>query len=203
MARREAVNAPERLFLLHGKEHLPYNEARGIPMATLTVTAKGQITLKQELLRHLNVTPGQKVEVDKLPDGRLVVVGSAPTYRFDRQIHRKPGTKRRTPAHHRPNQEDYRRRLGRQAMKIVADTNVLLRAAVRDDPTQTLAAAHVLRTADLVLIPVAALCEVAWVMRSGYKRPRCGRLLTPFERLWNGENVVTNRLAVEAGLDFL
>jgi len=46
-------------------------------MATLTVTAKGQITLKQELLRHLNVTPGQKVEVDKLPDGRLVV-GSAP-----------------------------------------------------------------------------------------------------------------------------
>ena len=42
-------------------------------MATLTVTAKGQITLKQELLRHLNVAPGQKVEVDKLPDGRLVV----------------------------------------------------------------------------------------------------------------------------------
>ena len=46
-------------------------------MATLTVTAKGQITLKQELLRHLNVAPGQKVEVDKLPDGRLVV-GAAP-----------------------------------------------------------------------------------------------------------------------------
>jgi len=42
-------------------------------MATLTVTAKGQITLKQELLRHLNVAPGQKVEVDKLPDGRLTV----------------------------------------------------------------------------------------------------------------------------------
>ncbi len=29
--------------------------------------------MKQELLRHLNVTPGQKVEVDKLPDGRLIV----------------------------------------------------------------------------------------------------------------------------------
>jgi bifunctional DNA-binding transcriptional regulator/antitoxin component of YhaV-PrlF toxin-antitoxin module len=42
-------------------------------MATLTVTAKGQITLKQELLRHLNVTPGQKVEVGLLPNGRLVV----------------------------------------------------------------------------------------------------------------------------------
>jgi bifunctional DNA-binding transcriptional regulator/antitoxin component of YhaV-PrlF toxin-antitoxin module len=42
-------------------------------MPTLTVTAKGQITLKQELLRRLNVTPGQKVEVDKLPNGRLMV----------------------------------------------------------------------------------------------------------------------------------
>jgi antitoxin PrlF len=42
-------------------------------MATLTVTAKGQITLKKELLRHLNVAPGQKVQVDKLPDGRLVM----------------------------------------------------------------------------------------------------------------------------------
>lgn len=42
-------------------------------MATLTVTAKGQITLKKELLRHLNVTPGQKVEVEKLPGGRLAV----------------------------------------------------------------------------------------------------------------------------------
>lgn len=42
-------------------------------MATLTVTAKGQITLKRELLQHLNVTPGQKVEVNKLPDGRLAL----------------------------------------------------------------------------------------------------------------------------------
>jgi bifunctional DNA-binding transcriptional regulator/antitoxin component of YhaV-PrlF toxin-antitoxin module len=47
------------------------NEVESMP--TLTVTAKGQITLKQELLRHLEVVPGQKVEVNKLPDGRLVV----------------------------------------------------------------------------------------------------------------------------------
>ena len=42
-------------------------------MATLTVTAKGQITLKQELLKHLKVVPGQKVGVEKLPDGRLLI----------------------------------------------------------------------------------------------------------------------------------
>jgi AbrB family looped-hinge helix DNA binding protein len=45
----------------------------GILMATLTVTAKGQITLKQELLRRLNVAPGQKIEIEDLPDGRIAL----------------------------------------------------------------------------------------------------------------------------------
>jgi antitoxin PrlF len=39
-------------------------------MTVLTITAKGQVTLKQDLLRHLGVDPG---EADKLPDGRIVV----------------------------------------------------------------------------------------------------------------------------------
>jgi bifunctional DNA-binding transcriptional regulator/antitoxin component of YhaV-PrlF toxin-antitoxin module len=55
-------------------------------MATLTVTAKGQITLKQELLRHLNVAPGQKVEVDKLPDGRLALGAASRRGSIDRFI---------------------------------------------------------------------------------------------------------------------
>lgn len=42
-------------------------------MTTLTVTAKGQITLKQDLLKHLGVTAGEKIQADKLPDGRIVV----------------------------------------------------------------------------------------------------------------------------------
>lgn len=42
-------------------------------MPTLTITAKGQITLKQELLRHLKASPGQKVEAEKLPDGRIAI----------------------------------------------------------------------------------------------------------------------------------
>jgi bifunctional DNA-binding transcriptional regulator/antitoxin component of YhaV-PrlF toxin-antitoxin module len=48
-------------------------------MTTLTITAKGQITLKQDLLRHLKAGPGEKVEVEKLPDGRLVVGAAAKT----------------------------------------------------------------------------------------------------------------------------
>jgi bifunctional DNA-binding transcriptional regulator/antitoxin component of YhaV-PrlF toxin-antitoxin module len=47
-------------------------------MTTLTVTAKGQITLKQDLLQHLGVGPGQKIEAEPLPDGRVVVRAAAP-----------------------------------------------------------------------------------------------------------------------------
>ena len=53
-------------------------------MTTLTVTTKGQITLKQELLRHLNVAPGQKVDVDLLPNGRLVVAPASPKHSISR-----------------------------------------------------------------------------------------------------------------------
>lgn len=42
-------------------------------MTTLTITTKGQVTLKQDLLKHLGVGPGEKIEVDKLPDGRILV----------------------------------------------------------------------------------------------------------------------------------
>jgi bifunctional DNA-binding transcriptional regulator/antitoxin component of YhaV-PrlF toxin-antitoxin module len=55
-------------------------------MATLTVTAKGQITLKQELLRHLKVQPGQKVAVEKLPDGKLAIASAAKKGSIDRFI---------------------------------------------------------------------------------------------------------------------
>ena len=58
---------------------MPYNGnlvARHF-MTTLTITAKGQVTLKQELLKHLGVSPGEKVEADKLPDGQIVVRAAA------------------------------------------------------------------------------------------------------------------------------
>ena len=48
-------------------------------MGTLTVTAKGQVTLRKDLLDHLGVRPGEKVSVDKLPDGRIEVKALRPT----------------------------------------------------------------------------------------------------------------------------
>ncbi len=48
-------------------------------MSTLTVTAKGQVTLRKDLLDHLGVHPGEKITVDKLPDGRIEVKAARPT----------------------------------------------------------------------------------------------------------------------------
>lgn len=39
--------------------------------ASLTVTRKGQLTLRKELLEHLGIKPGQRVDVEVLPGGRL------------------------------------------------------------------------------------------------------------------------------------
>jgi len=87
-------------------------------------------------------------------------------------------------------------------MRIAADTNVLLRAAVRDDPQQAISAANVLRAADLVAVPLAALCEFAWVMRSAYKRSTV-EVARSIRSLVTSQNVVTNLSAVEAGLSVL
>jgi bifunctional DNA-binding transcriptional regulator/antitoxin component of YhaV-PrlF toxin-antitoxin module len=48
-------------------------------MTTLTVTAKGQVTLRKDLLKHLGVHPGEKITVDKLPDGRIAMTAARPT----------------------------------------------------------------------------------------------------------------------------
>ena len=47
-------------------------------MGMLTITAKGQVTLRQELLRHLGVGPGDRIEVIPLPGGRIEVRAAQP-----------------------------------------------------------------------------------------------------------------------------
>ena len=51
-------------------------------MSTLTVTAKGQVTLRKDVLEHLGVRPGEKISVDKLPDGRIEVKAPGRPERF-------------------------------------------------------------------------------------------------------------------------
>ena len=43
----------------------------------LTVTAKGQVTLRRAVLDHLGVVPGAKVSVSLLENGRIELVAAA------------------------------------------------------------------------------------------------------------------------------
>lgn len=48
-------------------------------MTTLTVTARGQVTFRKEVLQHLGIKPGEKIELDLLPDGRGMLRAAQPT----------------------------------------------------------------------------------------------------------------------------
>ena len=87
-------------------------------------------------------------------------------------------------------------------MKVTADSNVLIRAAVQDDPHQARRAAKILAGADLIAVPVPVLCEFVWVLRRGYKKSAAD-VSVAIRRLMRTTNVAMNRPAVEAGLSAL
>lgn len=87
-------------------------------------------------------------------------------------------------------------------MKITADTNVLLRAAVGDDRRQEQAAVKLIDEASLIAISLPCLCEFVWALRRVYKFG-VTEIATAVEALVNAANVVMNRPAVEAGLAVL
>lgn len=51
-------------------------------MSTLTVTARGQVTFRKEILQHLGIKPGEKIELDLLPDGRAALKAAQPKGSF-------------------------------------------------------------------------------------------------------------------------
>jgi bifunctional DNA-binding transcriptional regulator/antitoxin component of YhaV-PrlF toxin-antitoxin module len=58
-----------------------------IVVDSLTVTAKGQVTLKRDLLQHLGIKPGERVDLEKLPGGELRVRAARPTGTIDDFLH--------------------------------------------------------------------------------------------------------------------
>ncbi len=89
-----------------------------------------------------------------------------------------------------------------QEVKIAVDTNVLVRAAVRDDVGQADAATKLMARAKMVAIAVPCLCEFVWVLRSVY-RFQSSDIAKAIRTLLAAENVETNRPAIDAGLAVL
>lgn len=87
-------------------------------------------------------------------------------------------------------------------MRIAVDTNVLVRAAVRDNPEQTDVAIREMSRAEMIALALPSLCEFAWVLRTvyGFRPSDIGKAIRTVLAVGNVE---TNRPAVDAGLAML
>jgi predicted nucleic-acid-binding protein len=93
-------------------------------------------------------------------------------------------------------------------MTIIADTNLLLRYVLGDDPAQYRTAVNEIVGADAVYVTNHALCEMVWVLRSRYGISRAN-IVSLIDRLRETERVLVDSgaansglAALEAGVDF-
>jgi predicted nucleic-acid-binding protein len=87
-------------------------------------------------------------------------------------------------------------------VKVIVDTNILVRAVVRDDEGQARAAAALLKEAEIIAVPLPCLCEFVWVLRRVYGL-RQDDIAAALEALLDAGNVAVNRPAADAGLAIL
>lgn len=87
-------------------------------------------------------------------------------------------------------------------MNFAADTNVLLRIAVRDNEAQAGLAEGILRQAVVVVVSMLTLCEFVWVLKRSY-RFTDSEVSEAIAKILAMPNVLVDRDAVDAGLAFL
>ncbi len=51
-------------------------------MTTLTITSRGQVTFRKDVLKHLGVQPGGKIHLDLLREGRAELTAERPKGSF-------------------------------------------------------------------------------------------------------------------------
>ena len=52
-------------------------------MTKLTVTARGQVTFRKDVLQHLRIRPGEKLDLDKMPNGQVSLRAARPSGSID------------------------------------------------------------------------------------------------------------------------
>lgn len=87
-------------------------------------------------------------------------------------------------------------------MNVTVDTNVLVRAVMRDHQAQARAAAKLLREASVIAVTLPCLCEFVWVLRKVY-RVGTNDICAAIRRLLDAANVQADRPAIAAGLALL
>ena len=56
-------------------------------LTTLTVTTRGQVTFRKNVLKHLGIEPDGKIRIDLLPGGRAELSADRPEGRSWRQVY--------------------------------------------------------------------------------------------------------------------
>lgn len=85
-------------------------------------------------------------------------------------------------------------------MRMIADTNVLMRTVLDDDVAQSRASRLALSSADQIVISLHAFCEMVWLLRQRYKMPK-GEIVKVIHGYLEADNVITDTGAVQAGLE--
>ena len=87
-------------------------------------------------------------------------------------------------------------------MRITADTNLLLRTVLQDDPPQSASADAILAQADAIAVPPTVFCEFAWALRrgDGYSNDEIALAITAIREI---DMVTTDGPAVDVGLAML
>jgi len=85
-------------------------------------------------------------------------------------------------------------------MRMIADTNVLMRAVLNDDVVQSRASRLALSSADRVVIGRHAFCEMVWLLRQRYKMPK-DEVAKVIRGYLEADNVLADTAAVQAGLE--
>jgi hypothetical protein len=86
------------------------------------------------VLHRFGIEPGEKIELDKLPDGRVVLCAEKRSDTVDGFLGLLAGRTKKLPFSRKSTRR--RRLVGPEGMRITVDTTILIRAVMRDDMEQ-------------------------------------------------------------------
>lgn len=87
-------------------------------------------------------------------------------------------------------------------MILIADTNLLVRILTEDAPDQTAMAQQALRSAEALIVPIVAFCELAWVLSVAYRYSR-SEIATAISAIRRHPNIVCDTALIDVGLTML
>jgi predicted nucleic-acid-binding protein len=87
-------------------------------------------------------------------------------------------------------------------LKIIADTNLIVRFLLRDDEAQFKIVTALFGKAEQIVIPTHVICELAWVLLNGYKL-QSRDVLESITQIVQSHKAVVREDEIDAGLHMM